>query len=37
MTTSCDHNDCLNAVRDYIDHNPQGWLLDSDNPGSAAA
>jgi hypothetical protein len=24
-------------VRDYIDRNPQNWLLDAENPGSAAA
>jgi len=29
-------NATLNAVRDYIDHNPQNWLLDPDNPGGAA-
>jgi putative transposase len=30
-------NASLNAVRDYIDQNPQNWLLDPENPGSAAA
>jgi REP element-mobilizing transposase RayT len=30
-------NASLNAVRDYIDHNPQNWLLDPDNSDSAAA
>jgi putative transposase len=25
-------NTSLNAVRDYIDHNPQTWLQDPDNP-----
>jgi|ERR1039458_513640 REP element-mobilizing transposase RayT len=30
-------NASLNAVRDYIDHNPQNWLLDPDNPSRAAA
>jgi len=30
-------NASVNAVREYIDHNPQNWLLDPDNPGSASA
>jgi len=30
-------NASLNAVRDYIDRNPQNWLLDAENPRSAAA
>jgi len=29
-------NASLNAVRDYIDHNPKDWLLDPDNPATAA-
>jgi putative transposase len=27
-------NVSLNAVRDYIDQNPQNWLLDPDNPAA---
>ena len=30
-------NASVNAVRDYIDRNPQNWLLDPDNPSSVAA
>ncbi len=30
-------NASVNAVRDYIDHNPQNWFHDPDNPGSLAA
>jgi REP element-mobilizing transposase RayT len=30
-------NASVNSVRDYIDQNPQNWLLDPDNPSSAAA
>jgi putative transposase len=30
-------NASVNAVRDYIDHNPQNWLMDPDNPNRAAA
>jgi REP element-mobilizing transposase RayT len=30
-------NASLNAVRDYIDRNPQNWLDDPDYPGIAAA
>jgi putative transposase len=29
-------NASVNAVRDYIDHNPKNWLLDPDNPATAA-
>ena len=29
-------NVSVNAVRDYIDHNPKNWLLDPDNPATAA-
>jgi putative transposase len=29
-------NASVNSVRDYIDHNPQDWLLDPDNPATAA-
>jgi len=29
-------NASVNAVRDYIDHNPQNWLFDPDNPATAA-
>jgi REP element-mobilizing transposase RayT len=29
-------NVSVNSVRDYIDHNPQNWLLDPDNPATAA-
>jgi len=30
-------NASVDAVRDYIDHNPQNWLLDPENPSPAAA
>jgi len=30
-------NASVNAVRDYIDRNPEHWLEDPDNPGSVAA
>jgi len=36
MTTSCDQTLPVNAVRDYIDQNPQNWLFDPDNPATAA-
>ena len=29
-------NASVNAVRDYIDRNPQNWLVDPDNPATAA-
>jgi hypothetical protein len=29
-------NASLNAVRDYIDHNPKNWRVDPDNPATAA-
>ncbi len=29
-------NASVNAVRDYIDQNPQNWLFDPDNPATAA-
>ena len=29
-------NVSVNSVRDYIDHNPQNWLLDPDNPATVA-
>ena len=29
-------NASVNAVRDYIDRNPPNWLLDPDNPATAA-
>jgi hypothetical protein len=29
-------NVSVNAVRDYIDHNPENWLLDPVNPATAA-
>jgi putative transposase len=28
-------NISVNSVRDYIDHNPQNWLRDPDNPAAA--
>jgi REP element-mobilizing transposase RayT len=28
-------NASLNAVREYIDHNPENWLLDPDNAAAA--
>ncbi|MGA8539220.1 MAG: hypothetical protein WB566_06950 [Terriglobales bacterium] len=30
-------NASVDAVRDYIDQNPQNWLQDHDNPSRAAA
>jgi len=27
-------NVSVNSVRDYIDHNPQNWLFDPDNPAT---